>query len=964
MAENEQIGFRDASTAAKVLRLMEQALPAEVYSTLAALLRESPDPDQSLALFQRLVTETEPGVIDLLRENLALVHYAVTLFGYSHYLGETVVQNPDVLRALAKDRNLERSNSTEDYREAFARLRTVSGDNDLSALLACFKKREYVRIVLRDVLGIAGLAEVTAEISALADVLIEEALTDTMAKMALRYGAPQTQDAEGRTVAVPICVLSMGKLGGRELNYNSDVDLLFLYGDGEREETTGTTNREFFVRLSQAVTEVLSRVTKEGTVFRIDLRLRPQGHEGEPAASFSSATRYYANVAHDWELQALIKARHSAGDIALARKFVQAVQPKVYTPELNFAAIETALRSLKKISSRRRLEAAVHQHARTVNVKIDHGGIRDIEFLVQCLQRVYGGKETWLRSGGTLFSLQKLHDKGHLSGHDYHELTVAYTFLRRVEHRLQLQHGQQTYQLPADDGALQVLCASLRERGSDPLTLVRLHGQLAELMAGVALIYDRTIHSEQHHREHGVAQFTLTQAAPAGDELTFAQIMDRLEVDAPKLHRNVTRARMSVFGRKNLHRFLAAAITTPERLHVLRDHAGAVERAMHVFENSGHLSDVLARNPEVVTAFEESGTSTDPGLFEAETRGRFSAVLTASNYRDRMELLRQRFRDAMFLSAARDLVHPRRVYESLEEFSTFAGSAIDTACSVAGDCQGFAIMALGRLGTREYDWDSDADLLFVRDESLPTGEANEIAGRVVELLAAYTKYGNLFAVDARLRPHGGEGEFVITPEALGAYFATDAMAWEALTYTKLRYIGGDTALAKRACDATIESMKRFARDPDFFASISGMREKLERAQRIKGEFKLSDGGFYDVDFLLSALQVRHGVPAANLNTEGQIRQVKELGYLQTEDAALLSRAAELYRSADHSIRLVTGRRRKTLPENESAQSAVNELCQLMMKRKFDISISEEIADLRKQVRVLYARLMAQFTREV
>src|SRR5207253_7115616 len=254
-------------------------------------------------------------------------------------------------------------------------------------------------------------------------------------------------DAEGRAVTTPFAVLSLGKLGGNELNYSSDIDLLYLHGDGPEPPTAQISNREYFVRLAQQLTEILSRPTSEGAVFRIDLRLRPQGNEGELAISLSNALRYYSETAHDWERQALIKIRHSAGDLALARAFIRGVQPQVYSEKVNFVAIKTALVAREKIDRKRRKQIAAEGNE-SINVKVDRGGIRDVEFLVQCLQRVYGGAEPWLRSGGTLFSLQKLHDKLHISGKEFHDLTSAYEFLRHVEHRLQLQQGQQTHRLP------------------------------------------------------------------------------------------------------------------------------------------------------------------------------------------------------------------------------------------------------------------------------------------------------------------------------------------------------------------------------------------------------------------------------------------------------------------------------------------------------------------------------------
>src|SRR5213079_3124047 len=335
------IPFQDPHTSnATLARIANRVSPA-LAAALPGLLAESPDPDTALLFFDRLVSESA-GIIQLLNRHNFLAHYALLVFGHGRFLAETLIQNTDLLQSFLREKNLDRSLSREEFHESLARFRSRSFETDNSFLLARFKRREYVRIMLRDVLKIAPLAETTAEISALSDVLIEEALREAESAMERRFRLPQSLDAEGRSLTTPFAVLSLGKLGGNELNYSSDIDLLYLYGDGEEAPAAPISNREYFVRLAEQITEILSRPTAEGAVFRIDLRLRPQGNEGELAIGLSNALRYYAETAHDWERQALIKVRHSAGDIQLARAFIRRVQPQVYSEEINFAAIKTA----------------------------------------------------------------------------------------------------------------------------------------------------------------------------------------------------------------------------------------------------------------------------------------------------------------------------------------------------------------------------------------------------------------------------------------------------------------------------------------------------------------------------------------------------------------------------------------------------------------------------------------------
>ena len=509
------VPFRDPQRAALNYDRIAAAVPAAILEPLPNLLAETPDPDAALNGFERLVGAADPHLLRTLQQHPTLIYYALTVFAYSQFLGDTLLQNADLFSALLRERGFQRSHRADEFREALARHRSRAQESDVSAALAGFKRREFIRITLRDVLGIATLAETTAEISSLADVLIAESLREAQSLLRNRYGAPRLRDSAGRWVEPAVAILALGKLGGSELNYSSDVDLLFLYQDEGEAADTGASisNREYFIRLAQLVTDLLSRSTREGPVFRIDLRLRPRGREGEPAVGLRHALDYYARAAHDWEIQAMIKARHSAGDPTLSRQFLRGVEPFIYRREINFAAIETALRSLEKISR--------HHRSATIDVKNDRGGIRDIEFLAQCLQRVYGGPDRWLRAGGTLVSIHKLHDKGHLSGKTFHDLSTAYEFLRRVEHRLQLRQGQQTHRLPQSREQLAILWRLLgggktSAAHATGATVAEPDDPSAEMvhsvrrhMTAVGEIYDRIVHQQQVQQERSTA------AAPA-----------------------------------------------------------------------------------------------------------------------------------------------------------------------------------------------------------------------------------------------------------------------------------------------------------------------------------------------------------------------------------------------------------------------------------------------------------------
>ena len=914
---------------------------------LFRLLAEAPDPDQALNLFERLTAECNEQLLSLLNKNAVLLHYTIVIFGYSYWLGEYVIQNSDIFYALARDKNLERSLDCEDFRQNFARFRAHSLETEISVLLARFKKHEYVRIVLRDVLGIATLAETTAEISALADVLIEEALRAAESQMRNRRGLPEYQDAQGRIAEATFAAISLGKLGGGELNYSSDVDLLYIYNDHENDGANSL--REYFVRQAQLLTDILSRATREGIVFRIDLRLRPQGAEGEPALGIRHALNYYAHAAHDWELQALIKARYCAGDQPLARRFIRAVEPYVYKREINFEAVETALRSRERIGAHRRRLVAVYRENDSTDVKLDRGGIRDIEFLVQCLQRVYGGEERWLRPGGTLFSLQKLHDKGHLSSKDFHDLTIAYEFLRKVEHRLQLQRAQQRHRLPTTVEELQTLARAVDGNYENPaafLVTLKTH------MAAVAEIYDRTVRRQRQIEKGELEPFRLTPPpVRTVRELSFDQVLQRIALDSPELSALVGREDLSLHARRSLHKFLSSAMTSADRYANLLENPHAVERAFRLFESSDYLTDVLIRHPDVLRALKGVAPPAEGLLFKTEPDELFPA-LELRDTGEAMANLRRTYRRLIFASGARDVLYGRSAADAMLENSSIADGAIRSALEIAEGGRAIAIFALGRLGTMEFDIASDADLIFVRGPQTDGEKARSIAEKFMHALAAYTREGTVFAVDPRLRPRGAQGELVITPAELAAYLEEEAQPWEALTYTKLRFIAGAGDLAQQVLLPVHERITAMAAESSFAQSVIEMRSRLEKSNRYAHSFKLAAGGFYDVDFMASCMALKAGLTVPE-QIGSRLRRLAITDTAARSTLEELQRAAILYRSVDHAIRLVTGRSGAELPSSEHARHAIEVLVNRMMQRPHSQDLQRELDETATRVRVVF-----------
>jgi [glutamine synthetase] adenylyltransferase / [glutamine synthetase]-adenylyl-L-tyrosine phosphorylase len=966
-----------------LLAQVRSRFSSSLADSLPSLIAESPDPDSALFLLDRLLNESPDSVRLLDRYNF-LAHYATVIFGHSRYLGETLIRNLDLLSSFLREKNLDRSFSREEFHEGLARFRSRSFETNVSLLLARFKKREYIRIVLRDVLKLAPLAETTAEISALADVLIEDALREADSRLQGRYGSPQHVDAGGRLTDTPFAVLSLGKLGGNELNYSSDVDLMYIFGDGEEPAGATISNHEYFVRLAQEVTGILSRVTAEGPVFRIDLRLRPQGNEGELAISLSHALRYYDDTAHDWERQALIKVRYSAGDIPLAREFIRSVQPDVYSyaagasalkssTRLNFAAIETALEARERMRRRRHYFFSPEiPGEKSINVKFDRGGIRDIEFLVQCLQRVYGGSEPWLRSRGTLFALQKLHDKNHITGREFHDLTTTYEFLRHLEHRLQLREGQQTHRLPTSPAALDILQRSMEgyapgeDRGADVIEIAR------RRMAAVSEIYQRIVYQQSARGQLQASEvpFALRSSIePSLGDQSNQQILDRLATDAPALHEKISQPDLSLQARRNLFRFLTAAFASSERYAAVLRYPEAVVRALDLFDCSEYLSSVLIRHPEEIATIATLGDiqpRTNGGyLFETavgQNYGVRDPVFTyivegKSSYSDKLSLLRRHFRHCVLAEGAKDIAELRSVYDSLGSISAIAEDAVAAAFRIAGSPPDLGVMALGRLGTAELDVLSDVDVLFVCGEGSNTPDLIHATEKLVETLSAYTRDGTVFPIDARLRPRGSEGELLVTPTQLTAYFAQEAQPWEALMYTKMRFLSGSRALGERATAAADGLLYRFSKDEQFAESVREMRSRLEAADVPEKSFKTSPGATYDIDFLTSFLMVKHNLRPMHGNLRDRVWGCAAAGLFDRSDAAMLDHAAELLRTVEHVVRLAVGHTQKWLPPTEHAQHVTERLVGQILDRTFPDGLEAELMKALDGVRGIYGKLL-------
>jgi [glutamine synthetase] adenylyltransferase / [glutamine synthetase]-adenylyl-L-tyrosine phosphorylase len=977
------IPFADPARAEINIARIEPRLAPGLRASLPSLVSQMPAPDDALNFLERFVRPdgatpgAGPRVLAFLEQNPAALHYLLTVFSYSRFLSETILQQPELITTLLRPprpdegagrgpRGIERSRTLEDLEDEFARFEATSFDVPPAVVLARFKRREYLRIMLRDVLKLATLAETTLELSQLADVLLERALRRSERKLAAAYGTPQFAAPDGRLAACGLTIISLGKLGGQELNYNSDIDLMCLYA-AEGETSGGAagaiTNREFFARLVQALLQLVTESTPEGAVYRVDLRLRPQGSEGEIAISVPAALDYYRTRAREWELQSLIRARGSAGDRETARVFLKEVRPLVYQREFRLEVVEAVLNARQQITRTLTRREARRAHPRgrragaqdsvrypahdvsvsqaegggAINVKLSPGGIRDIEFLTQCLQRLYGGEDPWLQAAPTLVALQRLHDKRYIEGRDFQRLAAAYQFLRTIEHRLQLRDGLQRHELPEAPDSLDRLARrcgieQAPDASGEHSPGAVLLASLAEHFERVREIYSRLL--LRRHHEGGEPG----PRAGAAEDTSGPTLMSRLEEEFPAVGAEIARLTAGLdsthYLRRGLLRYLNSALLSPALLARLEVAPERLRDAAALFDRSDLVVDLLAHHPQEIECLAETLPASAERMLPFE---RAAA--------QRADDLRYGYRLALLREIASQLLGPDggaqpAPFPFLDRLTSLAEDALRQALRIAaeesagsaaaaGFFEPFAVLALGRMGSREMSIGSDADLLFVVEGSLSSADRGvwrRTAERFVQLVGSHTREGVIFAVDTRLRPRGGEGELVPSVEALCEYLAKDAAAWEAVTFLKLRPVAGNLELGARAVAQTEAILRaRFAgpaRAAELARELGRIRAKVEQdaaGPRAKGRFKKMAGGYYDLEYVIGYLTLANGLTTSAGNTWAQIQPLEAGGALDAAGIETLRTTAVLYRAADHAARLVTGRPLAGWPEPALAE---------------------------------------------
>jgi glutamate-ammonia-ligase adenylyltransferase len=874
---------------------------------------------------------------------------------------------------------------------------------DVQRILRSMKAEAALLIALADIGGVWPVARVIAALTDVADTALATAVHFLFGEAVKRkkLAPPGRKDPE---IASGYIVLAMGKLGGRELNFSSDIDLMVFFDAAAAKLAADVEPAPFFVTLTRDLVKLLQERTADGYVFRVDLRLRPDPSSTQIAISTEAALDYYESRGQNWERAALIKARACAGDLAAGEKLLRDLAPFVWRKYLDYATIADIHEMKRQIHAYRgHGEIAIEGH----NIKLGRGGIREIEFFAQTQQLIAGGRHAELRGRGTLATLAVLAAEGWIDATARDELTTAYDFLRRVEHRLQMMADEQTHTLPADAAALDVFARFLgfacRADFADALVAqlrnvelhyVRLFERAPELLASRQQLSFAEGPAETEtldrlsqlgfRRPQDVAAAVRNWRSRRYRALRGEQARDNLTELIPVIVDQFSRAEDPDAAFVTFDRFLAGLRAGGRFFSLLRQNSELVRFVALILGTAPRLADILSQNPHFIDPLVEPrffAALPDTAQLEAalartleETRG-YEAVL------DAIRLFGQ---EHMFLIGARVLSGAMSAEQAGEVFARLADVllravhtqvAVDFIAAHGRIRDGkSAIVALGRLGAWEMTANSDLDLIVIYDfdQRLPNSDGKRplygaqyfarFTQRLISALTVQTNYGQLYQVDMRLRPSGRSGPVATQIDGFKSYQEREAWTWEHMALTRARVVSGAVEFAARI-EATIRDVLCRKRDARSVASdVVEMRAAIakEKGDTNVWDLKYAAGALVDIEFVAQYLQLIHAATTPEIldtSTARTLERAARFSLLKPEDAEVLRPAVRLFHDLTQILRLCL----PTAFDPKTANAGVLELLTRAADLPDFAALQAHVEETQRQVRECFVRILGKGT---
>ncbi len=885
------------------------------------------------------------------------------VFALSDFIAECCIRDPSILKDLIDGKALQRQYSQADYTESLAKaLEGVTDEEALNRILRHYRRKAMVRIAWRDLAGSADLTQTVTELSALADTCLDQSLNLLYRWQCKNLGVPMAADGAKQNLVI----IGVGKLGAQELNFSSDVDLIFAYP--QNGETQGAEkslrNEDFFTRLCRQLIRAIGKPTAEGFVFRVDLRLRPFGENGPLTMSFDALERYYQEQGREWERYALIKARAVAGDKSAGDRLLQRLHPFIYRRYLDYSAFES-LRDMKQM-----IAMEVKRKGMKDNIKLGPGGIREIEFFSQIFQLIRGGVSPALQNRSLQPVLETLAAQNYIGTDVCKELTAAYVFLRNTEHRLQEFSDQQTHELPSTRIGRMRLAAAMGM--ADPQSFDRaLEKHRAKVHAHFQMLLE-TEEPEGQDKEienqlHGIWQHLLS-------ERKTSETLSIIGFDQPQevvsllnyLRNHLETRELSQTGRQRLDKLIPKIlketgscdqplITLGRILELIKTIARRTSYLALLIENPTVLSHVvklsqaspwltsfLARHPVLLDELLDPRTlykPPDKKALRKNLRQRIERVPSEDLEYQIEELCIFKQVNVLRVAAA-DVTGTLPLMRVSDFLSDIAETALNEVVELAWShliakhgrptcaldsitCErGFAVVAYGKLGGLELGYGSDLDLVFLhagvidqtRGGSRPIDNAqffNRLGQRVIHILTSHTRAGKVYDIDMRLRPSGSAGILVSHIDAFREYQIKDAWTWEHQALIKARPICGEDILSERFDHIRREVLARPRPEGKLRDEVIGMREKMRKELRKQRkeyfDLKQDFGAMVDIEFLVQYLVLLHSHKHSELlKWTDNVRLIQTLmgtGVINEYTAHVLKHAYLIYRAAAHQLSL-------------------------------------------------------------
>ncbi len=866
--------------------------------------------------------------------------------GIAPFLVRYLVRYPGWLFTLAED-DLRAARSTADYETGLDGALAGVAPQEEDDALRRYKYLELARITLRDgstdLVPQEAVGETLAELSHLADALLSRALEVAGRSLASRLGAPHWEGAGGEEVSPRFCVLGLGKLGSEELNYSSDVDLVYVFeaepiSAGVRDGPSELGPQEYFTRLAHEFGRRVATATSEGFLYRVDLGLRPEGAQGALVVPGDWLASYCDSWAATWELAAWMKARPVAGDLRFGWDVIRSLAPMLYRSAVDYAGVE-GIKSMK-----RRIEREMERRGEGFDVKLGQGGIRDVEFVAQALQLLHGGRIPQVRGRSTQSALVSLAECGALEREQAEGLLSSYRFLRRVENRLQMREERQTHRLPLQAEARERLARSLGCAGPDGVAAF--DADLQSQRERVRGIFDQLL------SEEGSDRVLPLFARGAARLLAIPSTRTMVEDLAQRFARELDTSADPELALNNLDRFIQGIGTHPSYYGLLLDRPELVPRLARLFGASRYLSMFFARHPDLIEPVFRDPDTLLPAKqvlrddaaqirLQLGEQGRFDA--TAAEF----AALRFFYHRGVVNVALLDLDAKITRPEAEVALSEIADVCLERALALAQEqvraslggpvaAANFLVVGMGKLGSRELSYGSDLDVIFLYDVEAGNdaalleaqGSSVQLAQRLIGALQTRTAEGTCYEVDARLRPSGRQGTLVTSRASFRSYHETSAV-WERQSLLRARSVAGSPTLAARFEEIRQEILRRPPR-ADIAVEIHRSRSRIEHelAQERRGRYDLKTGrgGLLDVEDVVQYLQLRNGAAYPRLfdpeSIVTQLGRIEALGLIGAEPAARLREGWEFLQRLSSRLRIVENRSISNLDEDRGDLEAV------------------------------------------